>query len=514
MLDCIPEAPSLRYLSVCSGIEAASEAWRPLGWQPVMLSEIEAFPRAVLKHRHGAVDVRETCAAGQGVPLWGDFTAIRPRHFRRLGIPFPEILVGGCPCQAFSIAGLRKSLDDDRGNLTLQFIRLAHALRSTGFLRGFLYENVPGILSTPDNAFGCFLGGAVGADDALLPCPRPAVGKSGPCWRWDAKTEKHIPSWPSYGMVAGPLSRLAWRVLDSQWFGVPQRRRRVFVVASFADGFDPAEILFEPRGLRRNTKARQKTRQDFAGTIGSRTSSGGRYGAGFEYGGGVVAETLRAGGNRTGGDRPPGTDADTAATYLIPVAFGGSNTSGPIEVATAGGGSETLIAFNSREDPVTTGDVAGALGSSSPQAQAIAFSCKDYGADAGETAPTLRAMGHAGSHANAGGQLAIAVSLRGREGGATAELSGDVMPALRTGGGGGDKPHALTQMGVRRLTPVEAERLQGFSDNYTRIPWRGRPEEECPDGPRYRAVGNSMTVDVMRWLGQRIDKSQEKSRKK
>jgi DNA (cytosine-5)-methyltransferase 1 len=136
------------------------------------------------------------------------------------------------------------------------------------------------------------------------------------------------------------------------------------------------------------------------------------------------------------------------------------------------------------------------------------------GADAGGIAPTLRAMGHSGSHANAGGQLAVAVSLRGRDGGATAELSGDVMPALRTGGGGGDKPHALTQMGVRRLTPIEAERLQGFSDNYTRIPWRGRPEDECPDGPRYRAVGNSMTVDVMSWLGKRIQKNQSNSGQK
>jgi DNA (cytosine-5)-methyltransferase 1 len=199
---------------------------------------------------------------------------------------------------------------------------------------------------------------------------------------------------------------------------------------------------------------------------------------------------------------------------------------------------ETFIAFNAREDLCAYGDKAGSLGTSSPQAQAIAFSCKDHGADAGGIAPTLRAMGHSGSHANAGGQLAVAVSLRGREGGATAELSGDVMPAMRTGGGGADKPHALTGFGVRRLTPTECERLQGFPDGHTLIPMprttRSQIEADlaaylrsqqpnvtdeeirrlAADGPRYRALGNSMAVPVMRWIGQRIQKTQAKSGQK
>ena len=111
----------------------------------------------------------------------------------------------------------------------------------------------------------------------------------------------------------------------------------------------------------------------------------------------------------------------------------------------------------------------------------------------------------------ASAQHAVAVSLRGREGGATAELSGETMPALRTGGGGSDKAHALTGVGVRRLTPVECERLQGFPDGYTRISWRGKQTEDCPDGPRYRAIGNSMTVNVMHWLGTRLEAATAKT---
>jgi DNA (cytosine-5)-methyltransferase 1 len=135
----------------------------------------------------------------------------------------------------------------------------------------------------------------------------------------------------------------------------------------------------------------------------------------------------------------------------------------------------------------------------------VAFSCKDYGNDAmNGLSPTLRSMNHSGSHANAGGQVAVAVNIRGREGGATAELSGEVATALRASQGGGDKLHALTGMQVRRLTPRECERLQGFPDDWTLIPWRGKPAELCPDGPRYKALGNSFAVPVVRWIGQRI----------
>ena len=231
-----------RYLSVCSGIESASVAWEDLGWTPEAFAEIDPFPSAVLANRW------------PHVPNLGDFTKISPEPGHRI-----NVLVGGTPCQGFSVAGLRSSLSDDRSNLCLAFVELAHALYATGPLRCVVWENVPGVLNTKDNAFGCFVGGLIGADDAVIPCARPPQGRSGPCWRWDAKEGAHVACWPGAGMASGPLSRVAWRVLDAQHFGVPQRRRRVFLVASFGD-VDPAAVLFEPRGVPGDFAAREGAR--------------------------------------------------------------------------------------------------------------------------------------------------------------------------------------------------------------------------------------------------------------
>ena len=197
-------APGLVYGSVCSGIEAATVAWEPLGWRPAFFAEIEPFPSAVLAHRHPAI------------PNLGDMTAIDGRAWRgRI-----DVLVGGTPCQAFSVAGLRRSLDDKRGNLALRFVELADACQP-GWI---VWENVPGVLSTRDNAFGCFLGGLAGEDGPL----EPPGGK-----------------WADAGVVLGPARAVAWRVLDAQYFGLAQRRRRVFVVAGAGDRADPAQVLFE-----------------------------------------------------------------------------------------------------------------------------------------------------------------------------------------------------------------------------------------------------------------------------
>lgn len=188
----------MKFLSVCSGIDAASVAWKPLGWQALAFSEIEPFPRAVLQHHYPEV------------PLHGDFTKLRDEQF----IVDADLLVGGTPCQSFSIAGLRKSLSDDRGNLSLEFVRLANAIDDLRCAAGrkecfVLWENVPGVLSTKDNAFGSFLGGLVGSESPIVPDGR----------------------WSNAGVVAGPRRIAAWRVLDAQYFGVAQRRRRVFVLA-------------------------------------------------------------------------------------------------------------------------------------------------------------------------------------------------------------------------------------------------------------------------------------------
>ena len=209
----------MRFGSVCSGIEAASVAWNPLGWEAAWFAEIEPFPSAVLAHHY------------PDVPNYGDMTTLVDR-IERGEIEAPEMLCGGTPCQAFSVAGQRKSLDDDRGNLSLVFTEIADAIDNARFVQGrgpcvVFWENVPGVLSVKDNAFGCFLAALVGADVPITP------GADGY-------------KWPSSGHVAGPKRQASWRVLDAQHFGVPQRRRRVFVVASaYAGGIDPSKVLFE-----------------------------------------------------------------------------------------------------------------------------------------------------------------------------------------------------------------------------------------------------------------------------
>lgn len=234
----------LCYGSVCSGIEAASIAWEPLGMRPAWFAEIEPFPSAVLAHRW------------PHVANLGDMTKLAQK-VQAGEIEAPDVLVGGTPCQAFSIAGLRGGLDDERGALTLKYVELANAIddkRSESFLKPtvIVWENVPGVLSSADNAFGCFLAGLAGEDAPFEPGDRPESGKSNSFWRWDVKTGCHAPKWPQCGCIYGPQRKVAWRILDAQYFGVAQRRRRVFVVASARTDLDPATVLFEFEGVRRN----------------------------------------------------------------------------------------------------------------------------------------------------------------------------------------------------------------------------------------------------------------------
>ena len=382
----------MRFGSVCSGIEAASVAWEPIGWQAAWFSEIEAFPSAVLQYHYPEVS------------NLGDMRLL-PHRILSGEVEAPDILAGGTPCQAFSIAGLRGSLDDDRGNLTLTFCEIANAIDVVRHRAGqseaiVFWENVPGVLSTPDNAFGCFLAGLSGEDQPL----EPPGGK-----------------WTDAGAVFGPKRAVAWRILDAQFFGLAQRRKRVFVVASARAGFDPAQVLFEFDGLRRDSAPSRATEEKVAGAI--------------------VARAGRNGGS---------SNADLDAGHLI--AFGGNRTSGPIEVSPAllaqpGSGwkgdfeSETFvvqrpIAFHGSQDPDASYDVTHPVGRNQGQETCVSYS-----------------------------------------------------------------------EGVRRLTPVECERLQGFPDGYTAIPWRGKPADQCPDGPRYKAIGNSWAVPVVRWIGLRIDRA-------
>ncbi|WP_065493994.1 DNA cytosine methyltransferase [Burkholderia sp. CCA53] len=415
----------LRFGSVCSGIEAASCAWHPLGWKTEFVSEIEPFPSAVLAHHYPTV------------PNLGDMT-----KFKEWPDAAIDLLVGGTPCQSFSVAGLRKGLADPRGNLMLTYLAIAERYAP----RWLVWENVPGVLSSNRGRdFGTFLGG---------------LAELG------------------YGF--------AYRVLDAQFFGIPQRRRRVFVVGHLGDWRRAAAVLFERESLLGHPAPRREPRQGVAPTLSARTKGGGGLGTDFECDGGLIAHALR------GEGFDASEDGTGRGTPLIPVPYAiqAGALRENVECGPDGIGVQERIAYTLE---------------ARAEVQAIAFDCKASGQNGfgvGEIASTMRSMGHANSHQNGGGHLAVAVNIRGREGGGTAELSGDIATALRASQGGGDKLHALTGSAVRRLTPRECERLQGFPDDYTLINVRGKP---AADGPRYKALGNSMAVPVMHWIGKRIE---------
>ncbi|MGR4048632.1 Dam family site-specific DNA-(adenine-N6)-methyltransferase [Kosakonia cowanii] len=526
----------MRYGSVCSGIEAATVAWAPLGWKAAWFAEIEKFPSAVLAARWPEVS------------NLGDMTKIAAA-VRAGEVEAPDVLVGGTPCQAFSIAGLRNGLADARGQLTLSYVELADAIddkrREAGKEEAIIvWENVPGVLSSKDNAFGCFLAGLAGEDEAIEPGDRPAAGKSNQFWRWSKKAGHHIAAWPQRGCVYGPQRALAWVVRDAQYFGVAQRRKRVFVVASARAGFDPAEVLFEFDGVRRDTPPSRSTGkavaaltargvgtcgaddnqaqaghlQPVVGAISANSFTGGAGGRpeGAAAGhfipyvqgcNGEVSHTLK-------GEGFDGSEDGTGRSVPV-VAFGGGNSSGTIEVAaclTAKGQridfEVETFAVHGTQDPDVNREFAHTIGRNNGQENAcIAFSYKDHGADASfDLAPTIRAGNHDTSHANSGQPPAIAFAENSQGQIRLQNGDGQIIGPLSTGGGkpGQGYPAIASTLSVRRLTPVECERLQGFPDDHTLIAWRGKDAAECPDGPRYKAIGNSMAVPVMRWIGERI----------
>lgn len=354
------------YGSICSGIEAVSVAWDGIG-KPLWFAEIEPFPSAVLAYRFPEI------------PNLGDMTSL-PEKILNREIPAPDVLVGGTPCQAFSVAGKRESLDDERGNLTLSLIHILEAIDYVRQQDGqepcvLIWENVPGVLSTKDNAFGHLLAGLAQEHEPLQP-PR---GK-----------------WAHAGYVHSART-ISWRVLDAQYFGVPQRRKRVFLVAS-ARNRSVAQILIEQKSVSGHSTSSGETGENITGFIETSFA---------QYRPSNVAGTLKASG------------------------------------VVLGGGSETFV-IHGTQDPNISQNVAHCLGRN-------------------------------------GGQENVLFEIKGVE-------------ALR-----------IAHKGVvRKLTPIECERLQGFPDDWTKVPYRNKQLDQCPDSPRYKAIGNSMAVPVMRWIGQRV----------
>lgn len=496
--------------SVCSGIEAASVAWEPLGWRAAFLSEIEPFPRAVLRHHYPRT------------PLHGDFTTIREDEYEAI-----DLLVGGTPCQDFSVAGKRKGLDGDRGNLTLQYALLARRLRP----RWMVWENVPGAFtSNKGRDFGAVIACFAGYPEGSIFTP-PRDG-----WRNSGIVPPATPD--GYG--------LAWRVLDAQYVrvhghgrAVPQRRRRVFVVGYLGDWRPAAAVLLERASLSGDSPPRRGSQQEPAARAaygidrdcldrsgeGAGGTAGERSGLGIEAG---LAQTLKAKGpgavaaclnglGEYGADVPTlrakGGDAAGGSEALL--AYGGNDTRGPIQVSTAvnaHGGPSGRLDFDS--ETFICAPTAATLTRGAESAGKGGYAGRRQEDDQNLVAHSLRADGFDASEDGTGRgtplvPVALSVSLRGREGGGVIELGDDCAMALRASQGGGDKPHALIGhnggpplYAVRRLLPVECERLQAFRDGYTDILFRGKP---AADGPRYKALGNSMATNVMRWLGWRID---------
>jgi DNA (cytosine-5)-methyltransferase 1 len=366
----------MKYGSVCSGVEAATAAWHPLGWEPQWFSEIEKFPSAVLAHHY------------PDVPNLGDMTQFKEWPIDRS----IDLLVGGTPCQSFSVAGLRKGLDDPRGNLMLTYLAIAAQYQP----KWLVWENVPGVLSSQRGRdFGTFLG---------------ALGQLG------------------YGF--------AYRVLDAQYFGVAQRRRRVFVVGYLGDWRRAAAVLFERESMSGHPPPSREAGQEAAPTVtqGAPFSRTGNQRVEAEA---VVAQCLTT---RTGSAYDP-------TTKTLPIAFGAQNSA-------------------NQGDSVST-EVTPTLDKSKTPAVAIQAQALK------EKQPTSQGFGI-------------------DESGVSYTLTA------------GDRHAVQSNLQVRRLTPTECERLQGFPDNYTQIEWRNKSAEDCPDGPRYKAMGNSMAVPVMRWIGERI----------
>ncbi len=452
----------MKYLSVCSGIEAASVAWHPLGWQPVAFSEIEPFPSAVLAHHY------------PNVPNLGDMTRFEEWPVELLAEV--DILVGGTPCQAFSVAGLRRSLGDERGNLSLTYIKLLEAIDEQRSRAGrppaiCVWENVPGCRSTKDNFFGCFLGGLAGEDEPLQP-----PGKK----------------WTDAGCVFGPKRAIEWRTLDAQYFGVAQRRKRVFLVASARDGFNPASVLFEFDGARRDSPPSRQARQGAAAGVGGGVASGGA---------GVAPHIFKV---RGGVEREDGSRGSTNIGKQAGKGYLGSEERAFTLAAAQDQFVAQPVAFHNRQDPDVSGDITHPLGAKDngmAVAQPVAFDTYNQTVT-GDTAQTLCSRGDTpggNAHLVPAVMQPVAIGLDEEQ---NACVEGFGTLKARMEGGGFEGSVMTPAMQVRRLTPVECERLQGFPDGYTNIPWRKKPE--APDGPRYKALGNSMAVPCMAWIGKRI----------
>lgn len=436
------------YGCLFSGVGCSTLAFAALGWTCAFHAETDPFASAVRRHHW------------PDVPNLGDVTAVDWSQWRGK----MDLMMGSPPCQDFSVAGKRAGAGGARGNLSMTWAEIVNATDPIWSIT----ENVPGWLTSRDNAFGAFIGALVGGGTV-----EPPGGK-----------------WRAAGVVVGPARSAAWRIIDAQHLGVPQRRRRVFVVTGRAgSGADPVAVLFERKRVRGHSAQSETERQKVAGTLGGGSGQRG-WCDDLDRCGAFVTHSLCAAGFAS----EDGTGRVVANAVTCHHAKGGDPTTDnyvvadPLSAASGGGGQYCNAGNNPRPrnvvvafDPVQAtsaenrsrfdSDVCHTLARDNAARATLCFSSKDYGADVSALSPTLRAAGHTASHANGGAPPAV------------------VMAEARP----------------RRLTPTECERLQGMPDGHTLIQYRGKP---ASDGPRYRAIGNGIAVPALRWIAQRIEQAQ------
>jgi DNA (cytosine-5)-methyltransferase 1 len=508
--------------TVCSGIGAPEVAFARLGWRSLFCAEIEKFPCAVLAHHF------------PNTPNYGDLT-----KFHEWPHSNPDVLCAGTPCQSFSVAGLRAGMDDPRGNLALVFLGVVDRLRP----RWVLWENVPGVHSSWSDE----------TESAPSEESRRLLTADG----LDARDFVEVEQTSDFDCFAAALAELGYgvatRIFDAQFFGLAQRRERVFVVGHIGGQWQrAAAVLFDRAGLCGDPAPGRETGQGTAPTISARTQGGGGLGTDFDLDGGIIRVSPPISGcSNGGGPNGPGRTADDCEA-LIPISHSlkadgfdasedGTGRGVPLvpTVISSGQGNAERVSDGS---PSLT-----CLHEAPILFDPVAFNCKDHGADAGALSPTLRGSGHDGSHANGGAPPAIAIQEIGKlsgvrdQNGSSIANPGDPMFTLQSGAQhgvavpesaiafkpcftrsnkcsgnpeeichtmsaspkqGDTSPHVAYGMAVRRLTPRECERLQGFQDDFTLVEFRGKP---AADGPRYKAIGNSMAVPCIAWIGRRMD---------
>jgi DNA (cytosine-5)-methyltransferase 1 len=520
----------MRFLSVCSGMEAASIAFEPLGWKAVGFSEIDSFAAAVLATRF------------PNTPNYGDLTQHTDPTKWPISAGDVDLIIGGPPCQAFSVAGLRKGLADPRGNLTLTYLSLVDRLRP----EWVIYENVPGLLSVDGGrTFGTFL---------------HALGQLGYGWAYRVLDAQHVGECRLHPHRRG-------------WSAVPQRRRRIFVVARRGAGgwASAAEVLSLREGVQRHLAAGGKKRQGVAPDAGGGAEEGGlprtvgticadshpgAYTGQDAYTGRLIPASVCATGEQThcltASSSKGATEDGTGRGSPIVIdraAFNqGENAQydphigeadvmdtvvarGPHAVGVRDAGAivpiqdgrdiekrQNGLGVGKPGDPaytvaptVTSGPPYSSTGNERVEAEALAITFqpnnlrRQAGAEPSTTTTTtLKAsMGYQMPHVATFGPVAIQGTIIGRSEnagpqGVGATEGGPMFTLTKTDVHG----VAMQPMAVRRLTPNECLRLQGFPDNWTNIPWKGKPT--APDGPQYKCAGNSFAVPVVRWIGTRI----------